>query len=238
MNKSFLRIPAILLTATLLASCSSLFQKKTSITLSGHLAGNVTYQERVALPPDAKIIVSLEDKTRADRSGEFIAQQIIEPQGQVPVPFNLRYIPAAINLDHHYVISALITDSNEQLLWSTDESIPVEFARQDQAIAITVKRMPATLSASIPSPQGAIPFKCDEISFIARFSDNAVELSLPGERTLDLPQVISASGARYSDGKTLFWNKGDTALFTMNDHQYAGCHIDRAPLPELPLTRE
>lgn len=34
-----------------------------------------------------------------------------------------------------------------------------------------------------------------------------------GRRTIDLPQTISASGARYSDGVTTFWNKGDQALF-------------------------
>ncbi|NJO67554.1 MAG: lysozyme inhibitor [Rhodospirillales bacterium] len=32
-----------------------------------------------------------------------------------------------------------------------------------------------------------------------------------GRRTIDLPQVESASGARYSDGVTTFWNRGDQA---------------------------
>ncbi|QNT71326.1 MliC family protein [Defluviicoccus vanus] len=34
-----------------------------------------------------------------------------------------------------------------------------------------------------------------------------------GRRTIELPQALSASGARYSDGVTTFWNKGDQALF-------------------------
>ena len=34
---------------------------------------------------------------------------------------------------------------------------------------------------------------------------------------LTLPQVVSASGARYSDGKYTFWSKGNTAFIERND---------------------
>jgi putative lipoprotein len=43
--------------------------------------------------------------------------------------------------------------------------------------------------------------------------------------------VISGSGARYTDGVTTFWSKGDTALFEMNGVSYKGCKAD--PLPTL-----
>jgi putative lipoprotein len=33
---------------------------------------------------------------------------------------------------------------------------------------------------------------------------------------LKLPQVISGSGARYSDGETTFWIKGDDAYMEIN----------------------
>jgi membrane-bound inhibitor of C-type lysozyme len=32
-----------------------------------------------------------------------------------------------------------------------------------------------------------------------------------------LPHVISGSGARYGDGKTTFWNKGNDALLEVDD---------------------
>jgi hypothetical protein len=32
-----------------------------------------------------------------------------------------------------------------------------------------------------------------------------------------LPHVISGSGARYSDGKTTFWNKGRSVLVEVDD---------------------
>ena len=32
-----------------------------------------------------------------------------------------------------------------------------------------------------------------------------------------LPHVISGSGARYSDGKTTFWNRGKSVLMQIDD---------------------
>jgi membrane-bound inhibitor of C-type lysozyme len=37
------------------------------------------------------------------------------------------------------------------------------------------------------------------------------------DRDLRLPHVISGSGARYSDGKTTFWNKGRSVLVETNN---------------------
>lgn len=37
-----------------------------------------------------------------------------------------------------------------------------------------------------------------------------------GGRSELLRRVVSASGARYSDGKTTFWSKGDTAMVESN----------------------
>lgn len=36
-------------------------------------------------------------------------------------------------------------------------------------------------------------------------------------RDLRLPHVLSGSGARYSDGKTTFWNRGRSVLMEVDD---------------------
>ncbi|GGI54243.1 YbaY family lipoprotein [Oxalicibacterium solurbis] len=221
-----LRSLAILLAFCLAASgCSSLFKRNQGPALSGHLTGNVSYRERIALPSDAKVIVSLEDVTRANRTGQFVAQQTMQPKTQVPIAFDLHYLPQSIAQDHRYAISATIIDGREQPLWSS-EPIPVSFADQDKPISILVVRV-SNLDIA-PAPKTVVPFKCDKIALIARFGDEKVELMLPG-RTVTLPQVISGSGARYSDGSTTFWNKGDMALFEMNGVEYKDCRAD--PLP-------
>ena len=39
-----------------------------------------------------------------------------------------------------------------------------------------------------------------------------LEVTLPDQRTVTLPQDQSASGAKYSNGSITFWSKGNTAL--------------------------
>lgn len=57
-------------------------------------------------------------------------------------------------------------------------------------------------------------YDCDEYSFTARIEGQQVWLFLPG-KTINLPNVVSASGAKYSDGGTVFWNKGEEALLIL-----------------------
>ena len=77
--------------------------------------------------------------------------------------------------------------------------------------------------AEPPAPAAAVPdetppiaarFACDEVAVAATFYADRAELQLPG-RTLTLPQVAAASGARYSDNLNTFWNKGNEATFEL-----------------------
>jgi membrane-bound inhibitor of C-type lysozyme len=58
-------------------------------------------------------------------------------------------------------------------------------------------------------------FTCEDLTVAAAFEPSRAVLSMPG-RTLTLPQAVSASGARYSDGTTTFWNKGREATFELD----------------------
>ncbi len=62
-------------------------------------------------------------------------------------------------------------------------------------------------------------FRCPNgQTVVARFEpqDQFVSVRFAG-RELRLPHVISGSGARYSDGKTTFWNKADSVLMEVGD---------------------
>ena len=64
------------------------------------LTGTVTYRERIALPPNARVEVRLEDVWQADAPADEIASQTIAANGkQVPIPFELRYLPKDIDLE-------------------------------------------------------------------------------------------------------------------------------------------
>jgi membrane-bound inhibitor of C-type lysozyme len=65
-------------------------------------------------------------------------------------------------------------------------------------------------------------FNCDKgITIKADFNNNQprkVSLEISDGRKIELPQAISASGARYAntDESFVFWNKGDTAFVQEN----------------------
>lgn len=69
-------------------------------------------------------------------------------------------------------------------------------------------------------------FLCPDGTSIDTVFDNAadtVTVTLP-DGVVTLPHVVSASGARYSDGTTTFWNKGDEATIEISGETvYKGC---------------
>jgi len=46
--------------------------------------------------------------------------------------------------------------------------------------------------------------------------------------TKSLPHVVSASGVRFSDGATSYWNKGAEASFVLEGQMYSACRNNRA----------
>lgn len=87
-------------------------------------------------------------------------------------------------------------------------------------------------SVSVPAVINKVVFKCDDKKTIsAEFNQKSVLLKLSDKRELTLPEVISASGARYAneDESLVFWNKGETA-FLMEGRQttYSDCTADQA----------
>jgi membrane-bound inhibitor of C-type lysozyme len=71
-------------------------------------------------------------------------------------------------------------------------------------------------------------FECeDSYNFTARFSENAVWLFLPTQ-AVQLPQVRSGSGAKYSGSGITFWSKGRSAILETADTSYFGCQNNPA----------
>jgi len=73
--------------------------------------------------------------------------------------------------------------------------------------------------------EGPIAYRCDGGSQLmvryGRLSDGSlsfVRLFLPGERTVTLPQLVSASGTRYSDDRQWqWWSKGSGGFLEVRE---------------------
>lgn len=93
---------------------------------SASLSGEVYYLPRIALAPNAVVIVRLLDISRADAASVTLAEQRIETAGrQVPIPFALAYDPARIDARSRYAVRAEIRDADGSLAWTSHTANPV-----------------------------------------------------------------------------------------------------------------
>lgn len=101
------------------------------------------------------------------------------------------------------------------------------------AIAAYVFRDSVPFLASLGrEPISTGRFLCDGGKTIdATFYEREVEIELSDFRSLTLPQLTSASGARYgnADESFVFWNKGDTAFVTEGGNEtFSNCMLEVA----------
>jgi uncharacterized lipoprotein YbaY len=85
------------------------------------VTGKVTYLQRIAMPPDAVLVVQLMDVSRADAPAEMLGEQRVGFEGrQVPIPFEIDYDPARIDQRHSYTIQArILVDGEPRFISST-----------------------------------------------------------------------------------------------------------------------
>ena len=87
------------------------------------IVGSVWYRERMLLPPNAEILINLEDVARADAPSELIATTRFAPEGGQPWTFSLEYDPAKLHNKGRYVLRVRI-EADGRLLFTSTEHIP------------------------------------------------------------------------------------------------------------------
>jgi len=109
-------------------------------------------------------------------------------------------------------------------------------ATQPTAPAPTTARQPTPEPTAAPTedvPEGvllAYVWDCEDGTSLTMknlLRENAIVLDLH-EGPRHLPQVVSASGAKYDDGSVSFWTKGDTAMFERKGGAVVNCRENRA----------
>ena len=91
--------------------------------------------------------------------------------------------------------------------------------RQVGFAAVVVALTLSCSQVNVETEQKWLSFRCPDGQVVmAQFQpeDQFVNVRFAG-RELRLPHVISGSGARYSDGKTTFWNRGKSVLMQVDD---------------------
>ncbi len=169
-------------------------------SLQATLTGTVTYQQRVALPPQALITVQLVDVSVADAPAEIVAQQVITAGGrQAPFNFELTYYLLKIQENHTYAVQARI-EMDGQLTFISTTRYPVLTQGAPTTVEVVVD--PAeSVAASVAQACAAVPVTTspeappDHSSYLAYTPDGAVTSDiLSATLTVD-PQAADAAQA-------------------------------------------
>jgi putative lipoprotein len=105
------------------------------------IEGKVLYRERMALPPNAEIRVSLEDVARMDVPSEVIATTRFVPEGGPPWAFTLEYDPQTLQDKGRFVLRARI-EADGRLLFTNGESVPAFGRDAAEPVQVLVSRVP------------------------------------------------------------------------------------------------
>jgi membrane-bound inhibitor of C-type lysozyme len=100
--------------------------------------------------------------------------------------------------------------------------------RQDVGTPAAAPQNPAPPSDSLSPPTApsalaaTLRYHCDGLDFTAQYVGDQVIVQTP-DRRYALPQVRAADGAKFQDGATTFWSKGETAIVELDGKPYTNC---------------
>ena len=104
------------------------------------IEGSVFYRERMMLPPNAEIKVTLEDVSKMDVAAEIISTIVFSPTGGPPWNFAMEYDPSRIDKRHSYAVRARI-EVNGQLMFINTQQVPAFTAVNGKPLEILVSRV-------------------------------------------------------------------------------------------------
>ncbi|WP_281967315.1 YbaY family lipoprotein [Roseovarius nanhaiticus] len=111
------RVLVWVVTALGLASMSQMVAAQT-------ISVSATYRERIAPPPDARLVAVLLDVSRADASALELGRTEITDAGAPPYEFEIEYDPAVIDPAHRYAVRSTLY-SGDRMVFTTDAHVPV-----------------------------------------------------------------------------------------------------------------
>jgi putative lipoprotein len=114
------------------------------------LKGEVVYRERIALPPQALLLVKLFDPSKSGPEA-IIGKQAITPKTSVPIAFEIAYDPSVIQPGKHYALQAVIT-VDDQPMFTNDQPQPVDLTSDLKPIVLLKMVLPQDKAAPHAAP--------------------------------------------------------------------------------------
>ena len=197
--------------------------KNFGATNMSKIEGTVWYRERMLLPPDAEVSITLEDVARMDVKAELIAETSFEPQGGPPWAFTLEYDPAKIHEKGRYALRARVTASG-RLIFTSTEHIPAFGQDPGQPVKIMVSRVAGK------NTRGTAPSRKPDASLTNtywRLSELDGEPALLGAGEREVHMILTTEGNRIKgfSGCNKFTGNYQMAESHLSFSQMASTHM-------------
>jgi putative lipoprotein len=149
------RLYAAALALLVLSACGASLPFVTSTDSEPVLKGTVSYRERIALPPDSMLVVSLTDTSPVIVTTRIVAEAVLRVDGkEPPIPFELAYDRARIASDRDYGIRAAIR-SGDRILFETSGAYPVIIRGNPKRVELQLVRGAADAALAVPTLVGS-----------------------------------------------------------------------------------
>ena len=101
------------------------------------VTGELTYLQRIALPPESAAVIELQDVSIADLPAAVVAEERIDLEGrQVPIPFRLTVDRGDLAGNRRYSVRGTIVGPEGRLLWTTTAAHLVDPAAENVALGV------------------------------------------------------------------------------------------------------
>ena len=125
--------------------------------MNASVTGSLSYDEQIALTPDAVAIVTIVDQTAAADAGAVIGQQRIDAPAAIPIDFSVLFDAATIDPTHSYALFATIVDGTTT--WQNAVGEPVITGGPTKGVDLVLTALPspaAIVGGTILPPAGTI----------------------------------------------------------------------------------
>lgn len=103
------------------------------------IQGEITYLERMSLPPGSTATVKLLNISKADAPSETLREMTIDMDGRsVPVSYEFTYSSMRLDPVMTYSVRAEIRGPNNELLFTTDTVYPIDNDNPNQTMDMIV----------------------------------------------------------------------------------------------------
>ena len=146
------RLCAFALTLLVLSGCGASLPFAPFADSEPVLKGTVGYRERIVLPPDAMLVVTLTDTTPVIVTTRIVAEAVVRVDGRSPpIPFELPYDRARIASERSYGVRAAIS-SGGRILFETPGARPVITRGNPKRVELQLVRGADAAALALPTP--------------------------------------------------------------------------------------